>query len=235
MTPALASSLDPAAAPARPERAHRLAILAIRLGLAGSRPGAGRRGAAGPRARANCSPTRSAWPPGSTRTPTAVRGLRRLGFGFVETGTVVPRPQPGNPRPRVFRLEADRAVINRYGMNSQGLDAFLARLAALPRSAVPLGANVGINKEGADPARDYPRLVAAVAPLRRLHRDQRFVARTRRGCATCKARPGCAKSSPRCRPRCRCGRRCWSRSRRTCRQTAWPPSSRPRSPTASRA
>ncbi|GAC1484420.1 MAG: hypothetical protein NVS2B11_10100 [Acetobacteraceae bacterium] len=94
-----------------------------------------------------------------------MRGLRRLGFGAVETGTVTPLPQAGNPRPRVFRLEADRAVINRYGLNSRGLEAYVARLARLPRGRVPVGANVGINKEGADPERDYPRLVAAVSPF----------------------------------------------------------------------
>ena len=58
-----------------------------------------------------------------------MRGLSRLGFGFVETGTVTPRAQVGNPLPRVFRLEADRAVINRYGMNGAGLDAYVRRLA----------------------------------------------------------------------------------------------------------
>ena len=95
----------------------------------------------------------------------AVRGLSRLGFGFVETGTVTLRAQSGNPAPRVFRLEADRAVINRYGMNNQGIDAYVRRLASLPRNRrVPVGANVGINKEGAEPERDYPALVAAVAP-----------------------------------------------------------------------
>jgi dihydroorotate dehydrogenase len=88
----------------------------------------------------------------------------RLGFGFVETGTVTPRPQPGNPRPRLFRLDADAAVINRMGFNNAGLDAYLARLAARPHGPVVLGANVGINKDGAVPERDYPALVAAVAP-----------------------------------------------------------------------
>jgi dihydroorotate dehydrogenase len=89
----------------------------------------------------------------------------RLGFGFVETGTVTPRPQAGNPRPRLFRLDPDRAVINRLGFNNAGLQAYSRRLAALSDRPVPLGANVGINKEGADPVRDYPALVAAVAPF----------------------------------------------------------------------
>ncbi len=89
----------------------------------------------------------------------------RLGFGFVETGTVTPRPQRGNPKPRLFRLDQDRAVINRLGFNNAGLDAYLRALQALPPHPVPLGANIGINKEGADPVRDYPALIAAVAPL----------------------------------------------------------------------
>jgi dihydroorotate dehydrogenase len=97
----------------------------------------------------------------------AVAPLARLGFGFVETGTVTPRPQAGNPRPRLFRLDQDRAVVNRMGFNNGGLAAYVARLAAARAGVavgVPIGANVGLNKEGADPERDYPALVAAVAP-----------------------------------------------------------------------
>ncbi len=89
----------------------------------------------------------------------------RLGFGFVEAGTVTPRPQPGNPRPRLFRLPHNRAVINRMGFNNAGIDAYVAHLASLSDRPCPFGANVGINKEGADPERDYPALVAAVAPF----------------------------------------------------------------------
>jgi dihydroorotate dehydrogenase len=87
-----------------------------------------------------------------------------LGFGFVEAGTVTPRPQSGNPRPRMFRLIEDEAVINRLGFNNKGIEAFVARLLALPQPLKPLGANVGVNKDGADPERDYPALIAAVAP-----------------------------------------------------------------------
>ncbi len=95
----------------------------------------------------------------------AVGGLARLGFGFVETGTVTPRPQAGNPRPRLFRLTDDYAVINRFGFNNRGLDAYVAQLSARYGAArsVPVGANIGINKEGADPERDYPALARAVA------------------------------------------------------------------------
>ena len=92
----------------------------------------------------------------------AVLPLMKLGFGFVEAGTVTRRPQAGNPRPRLFRLIEDRAVINRMGFNNRGLEQFCERLAALPPHHFPVGANVGINKEGADPERDYPALVAAV-------------------------------------------------------------------------
>ncbi|MEI6160212.1 MAG: quinone-dependent dihydroorotate dehydrogenase, partial [Roseococcus sp.] len=83
----------------------------------------------------------------------------------VEAGTVTPRPQAGNPRPRLFRLTEDAAVINRMGFNNAGLDSYLARLRNLPRPLPGvLGANVGVNKEGADPERDYPALCRAVAP-----------------------------------------------------------------------
>lgn len=87
-----------------------------------------------------------------------------LGFGFVEIGAVTPRPQPGNPRPRVFRLEKDRAVINRYGFNSGGLDAVTLRLRARKRRGV-VGANLGANKESADRVNDYVLGVAALAGL----------------------------------------------------------------------
>lgn len=92
----------------------------------------------------------------------AILPLMKLGFGFVEAGTVTRLAQVGNPRPRLFRLVEDRAVINRMGFNNGGLARYCERLAALPARPCPLGANVGINKEGADPEHDYPLLVAAV-------------------------------------------------------------------------
>jgi dihydroorotate dehydrogenase len=88
--------------------------------------------------------------------------LLRLGFGFVEAGTVTPLPQPGNPRPRMFRLVEDRAVINRLGFNNEGLDAFLARLGARVGRPGIVGANVGANKDTADRIADYEQGVAAV-------------------------------------------------------------------------
>jgi dihydroorotate dehydrogenase len=94
--------------------------------------------------------------------------MLRVGFGFVEAGSVTPRPQPGNPKPRVFRLAEDGAVINRLGFNSQGLDVYLDRLRARCRRGGArgvVGANVGKNKQTADGAADYVLCVTAVAPL----------------------------------------------------------------------
>lgn len=89
--------------------------------------------------------------------------MARFGFGFVECGTVTPRPQAGNPKPRLFRLEEDRAVINRMGFNNFGLDYFVRRLTKYSH-AVPIGANVGANKDSEDRAADYVTGIEAVAP-----------------------------------------------------------------------
>lgn len=162
MTPLFASALLPLLRGFEPERAHDLALRALRLGLAGSAPRQ-----EDPLLAIDVLGRRFANPiglaAGFDKNAVAVAALMRLGFGFVETGTVTPRPQAGNPRPRLYRLAEDEAVINRMGFNNAGLDAYVAKLAAL-RRATPLGANVGINKEGADPERDYPALVRAVAP-----------------------------------------------------------------------
>ena len=91
--------------------------------------------------------------------------LLRLGFGFVETGTVTPLPQPGNPRPRLFRLDADGGVINRLGFNSQGADAVLARLAARANSGGIVGVNIGANRDAPDRVVDYVRLIERFAPV----------------------------------------------------------------------
>lgn len=93
----------------------------------------------------------------------APEAMARFGFGFVECGTVTPRPQAGNPKPRLFRLEDDRAVINRMGFNNLGLDFFVRRLARYSHT-VPIGANVGANKDSEDRAQDYVTGIEAVAP-----------------------------------------------------------------------
>jgi len=91
--------------------------------------------------------------------------LLRLGFGFVEIGTVTPKPQAGNPRPRLFRLERDEAVINRMGFNNDGADAVLRRLAARAHLGGIVGVNVGANKDSDDRVADYVRLIETFAPV----------------------------------------------------------------------
>lgn len=95
--------------------------------------------------------------------------LLRLGFGFVEVGAVTPRPQSGNPRPRVFRLHRERAIINRYGFNNDGLDVIARRLAARVGRPGIVGINLGANKDSADRAGDY------VAGLRALEQHVSFL------------------------------------------------------------
>jgi dihydroorotate dehydrogenase len=91
--------------------------------------------------------------------------LLRLGFGFVEIGTVTPKPQSGNPRPRLFRLERDEAVINRLGFNNDGADAVLRRLASRAHLGGIVGVNVGANKDSPDRVADYVKLIETFAPV----------------------------------------------------------------------
>jgi dihydroorotate dehydrogenase len=164
MTPAIASAILPMLRRIDAERAHDLALFALRRGLVGCDTAPD-----DPALAIEVLGQRFANPVGLAagfdKNAVAAPALMRLGFGFVETGTVTPRPQPGNPRPRLFRLAQDGGAINRLGFNNAGLDAYRRNLAGLGRRRVPLGANVGINKEGADPLRDYPALIAAVAPF----------------------------------------------------------------------
>ncbi len=98
----------------------------------------------------------------------ALKALLKMGFGFVEVGTVTPLPQPGNPKPRMFRLAADGAVINRFGFNNQGLDVFAARLEAFrgtPDGRGIVGVNIGCNHPTTDAAIDYAAGVSCCAPL----------------------------------------------------------------------
>ena len=173
MLAALASSIMPLMRLLDAEQAHDLAIRALATGLI--------RQSSPPddpaleiRAMGLLFPNPIGLAAGFDKNARAIVPLLRLGFGHVEAGTVTPLPQAGNPRPRLFRLPQHRAVINRLGFNNDGLEAYLARLRALPprqgRFGAPgplsgrFSANVGINKTGADPERDYPALVAAVTP-----------------------------------------------------------------------
>jgi dihydroorotate dehydrogenase len=144
-----------------PERAHHWGLALLRLGAAGSDAAQDDpilRSAVLGREFANPIGLAA----GFDKDAEALGALARLGFGFLEAGSVTLRPQPGNPRPRLFRLPEDRALINRMGFNGKGLEYFRSHLARRPQ--IPVGANLGLNKEGADPERDYPALVAALAP-----------------------------------------------------------------------
>lgn len=146
-----------------PETAHSAALLALACGL-------------GPRDRKPDAPAlaTSVWgidfrnpvglAAGFDKGAKAPDRMLAAGFGFVEAGTVTPLPQPGNPRPRLFRLPSDRAVINRLGFNGEGLAPYVARVSRRDRNAGPLGANVGRNKLTADPLADYAACIEAVSP-----------------------------------------------------------------------
>jgi dihydroorotate dehydrogenase len=136
-----------------PENAHALALAALRLGL-----GPQDRAPAPPELATTLAGMKLANPIGvaagfdkNAQVPDA---MLRAGFGFVECGTATPRPQAGNPRPRLFRLTSDRAVINRLGFNNAGQEAFAAALAARARRGV-VGANIGANKDSEDRIADY--------------------------------------------------------------------------------
>ena len=92
-------------------------------------------------------PNRLGLAAGLDKNGVAVSAFDRAGFGFIEVGTVTPRPQPGNPRPRLFRLPEHEAIINRMGFNNLGIDALIARLAATPKPRALLGINLGKNKD----------------------------------------------------------------------------------------
>ncbi|SLN52336.1 Dihydroorotate dehydrogenase (quinone) [Roseivivax jejudonensis] len=136
-----------------PERAHGLALTALRTGLV---PLPGR--VTSDRLKTDLAGLGLDNPVGLAagfdKNAEALGPLSRAGFGFLEAGAVTPRPQPGNPRPRLFRLAEDRAAINRFGFNNAGMEAVAPRLAARPRDAV-IGLNLGANKDSADRAADY--------------------------------------------------------------------------------
>ena len=95
---------------------------------------------------------------GYDKNAKVVAQLMGAGFGFVELGAATPRPQPGNPRPRLFRLTKDQAIINRFGFNNDGAALIASRLAARPKG-IPVGLNIGANKDSADRAADFAAVV----------------------------------------------------------------------------
>ena len=100
---------------------------------------------------------------GFDKNATAVAPLMRAGFGFIEIGAATPRPQPGNPKPRLFRLGEDQAAINRFGFNNDGMDAIGTRLAKRP-PGIPVGLNLGANKDSKDRAQDFATVLRSVGP-----------------------------------------------------------------------
>jgi dihydroorotate dehydrogenase len=146
-----------------PEDAHRLAIQGLRL-LPPIRPRPDDPKLA-VRAFGLNFPNPIGMAAGFDKSAEAPDALLRLGFGFVEIGSVTPKPQIGNPRPRLFRLERDEAVINRMGFNNDGADAVLRRLAARAHLGGIVGVNVGANKDTADRVADYVKLIETFAPV----------------------------------------------------------------------
>jgi dihydroorotate dehydrogenase len=100
---------------------------------------------------------------GYDKNAEVIAPLSKAGFGFIEVGAATPRPQPGNPKPRLFRLTQDQAAINRFGFNNQGMEAIGARLAARPNAGI-VGLNLGANKDSSDRAADFARVLAHCGP-----------------------------------------------------------------------
>jgi len=146
-----------------PERAHTLAIVGLKTGLA-PLPMPVR----SPRLEVEIAGLKLRNPlglaAGFDKNGEALHPLLAAGFGFVEIGAVTPRPQQGNPKPRLFRLSEDRAVINRFGFNNHGMDAVADRLEKRPRSGI-LGINLGANKDSEDRAGDFATVLARCGAL----------------------------------------------------------------------
>lgn len=152
---ALAHRLDP-------ERAHALALLGLKSGLV-ALPGAVTSARLAVRVAGLELPNPVGLAAGFDKNAVAAGPLCRAGFGFVEVGAATPRPQQGNSRPRLFRLTADRAAINRFGFNNDGAAAIAARLARVARM-VPVGLNLGANKDSADRSGDYAKVLGQCGP-----------------------------------------------------------------------
>ena len=145
-----------------PETAHGLALKALRAGLG---PTSGP--FTSPRLRCDLAglslPNPVGLAAGFDKNATALTPLSRSGFGFLEVGAATPRPQEGNPKPRLFRLAQDRAAINRFGFNNEGMQPIADRLAQRPKTTV-IGLNLGANKDSSDKAADFATVLAHCGP-----------------------------------------------------------------------
>lgn len=141
-----------------PEAAHGLAIKALKIGLV---PSAGT--PTSPRLKTNLAgmdlPNPLGLAAGFDKNAEVLHPLSRSGFGFIEVGAITPRAQPGNPKPRLFRLTEDQAAINRFGFNNDGMDAAASKLAARPKGGV-IGLNLGANKDSEDRASDFAKVLS---------------------------------------------------------------------------
>ncbi len=144
-----------------PETAHGLSIKALTSGLAPT-PGAVTSDRLKTRVAGLDLPNPVGLAAGFDKNGEALLPLSRAGFGFIEVGAVTPRPQPGNPKPRLFRLTEDRAAINRFGFNNEGMEVMAARLARRPKDAV-IGLNLGANKDSDDRPGDFAKVLAHCA------------------------------------------------------------------------
>lgn len=145
-----------------PETAHGLALRALNAGL-------GPRGGPYTSARLATSvaglqmPNPVGLAAGFDKNASALHALSRSGFGFLEVGAATPRPQPGNPRPRLYRLTQDQAAINRFGFNNNGMQAIAQALAMRPVGGI-IGLNLGANKDSTDRAADFATVLACCGP-----------------------------------------------------------------------
>ena len=141
-----------------PETAHGLAIKALQLGLAPKITPP-----TSPRLRTRIGPLELANPiglaAGFDKNAQALSGLLKSGFGFIEVGAATPLPQPGNPKPRLFRLTEDGAAINRFGFNNDGMTQIAARLKNRPSRGI-IGLNLGANKTSSDRAADFAKVLS---------------------------------------------------------------------------
>lgn len=146
-----------------PERAHDLAHQALGMGF-GPRSGP----FTSPRLATTLAgialPNPVGLAAGFDKNATSLKALSRAGFGFLEAGAATPRPQPGNPKPRLFRLTEDQAIINRFGFNNDGMEVIGTRLAAHSRT-IPVGLNLGANKDSDNRAEDFARVLSRCGPF----------------------------------------------------------------------